>query len=289
MATYRMRALDGREFGPVETDTLHRWIREGRLVPSMLVEKDGNGDWRPARSFEDLSALFADAGGASASGPGAILAPIDGAETPRLVAAADPNLDVGYVFAKAWGLFEPTFALQALVYWLISGTIMAGTGGLGVLVTGPLMLGMAACALRRVDGGSIRFEQMFDGFKRFADALVANLLVQIAILVGTICCILPGIYVLIRLGATNYALADRARLTGVDALQDSWAITQDRFGSLLMVGIVSLLVLVLGFLACFVGLLVAWPVVLLAGAVVYRELVPRGVVEQIDGAAPATA
>jgi len=57
--SYRIRAGDNREYGPVDFATLERWLREARVRPTMPVWSSADNMWRPARERQELSAVFA--------------------------------------------------------------------------------------------------------------------------------------------------------------------------------------------------------------------------------------
>jgi hypothetical protein len=56
MADEWMVRVQGREYGPVDTDTVLEWKAEGRLIPQNEVQRTGTTDWRPAAEFAELFA-----------------------------------------------------------------------------------------------------------------------------------------------------------------------------------------------------------------------------------------
>lgn len=58
-ASYRIRAGDYREYGPVDFATLERWVRESRVQPTMLVWSSADNMWRKVREQQELNAIFA--------------------------------------------------------------------------------------------------------------------------------------------------------------------------------------------------------------------------------------
>jgi GYF domain 2 len=46
--------VEGKEYGPVETDTLHEWKREGRLIPANEVRRVGDERWICAAELPDV-------------------------------------------------------------------------------------------------------------------------------------------------------------------------------------------------------------------------------------------
>lgn len=91
-----------------------------------------------------------------------------------------------------WGIAIGTF----LVYGLISGVLTAipFLGGIAsLIITGPFMVGVCLFALSISRNGDPRLEIIFDGFKNFANALGAYLLMVLFIVLWTLLLIIPGI------------------------------------------------------------------------------------------------
>ena len=58
-SSYRIRAGDNREHGPVDFATLERWVREARVRLAMPVWSSADNIWRAARDRRELDAVFA--------------------------------------------------------------------------------------------------------------------------------------------------------------------------------------------------------------------------------------
>ena len=103
---YKIIGSDQKEYGPVSTDQMLRWIAEGRVNGQTLVQVEGQADWRSLATFPELAVLT-----------GAPATPVPTVSPDRvrsLVAApAIAMLIVGIVFAL-FGLFG---ALGAALGW----------------------------------------------------------------------------------------------------------------------------------------------------------------------------
>jgi hypothetical protein len=285
MTSYRIRGLDGREYGPVDFDTLARWAREGRVVPTMEIQLDGVGPWTPAQDVPALAPLFRPApppGSAPPAGtpaPGVSGTPPSGAEFgPRSFVASDnpatplrpaaaADLTVGSIFGKAFELFDWLLLGQFLV---VSILITASAG----ILAGPLLVGFTRCCLRKVDGKPFEFGDVFKGFDNFGHALLAYVLFAVVTSAGWSCCLIPGLFMTVKWWFWSSVLAEKPGRNAIDALTDSWYLTEGRFFDLLGLGLVGGLVSIAGLCLCVVGVYPAAVVVALASAVTFRQLVP---------------
>ncbi len=82
------------------------------------------------------------------------------------------------------------------------------------------------------------FEYALQNIIRF---FVANLLAGLAILVGLVFFIIPGILLAIKFSMTNYLLIDNQKMSGTEALSKSWDITTGHMGKVFGIIGVSLL------------------------------------------------
>jgi len=103
---YKIIGADQKEYGPVSTDQMLRWIAEGRVNGQTLVQADGQADWRSLATFPELAVLAATpAAPVPAAPPGGVRS--------LVTAPAVAMLIVGIVFAL-FGLFG---ALGAALGW----------------------------------------------------------------------------------------------------------------------------------------------------------------------------
>ena len=57
--TYTIRAMDGKEYGPVTFNDITQWIREGRVNQQTDIRRSDMDYWSPAAKFAELLPLFA--------------------------------------------------------------------------------------------------------------------------------------------------------------------------------------------------------------------------------------
>lgn len=119
-----------------------------------------------------------------------------------------------------WGLAVGTF----LVYMLIVGAVLAvRTSGViaSILITGPMMLGIATFSLTLSRNQDAKLEQIFEGFKNFGTALTAYVLMVIFIFLWMLLLIIPGIIRAIAYSQVFYIIAEDPSISAMDALRKS--------------------------------------------------------------------
>lgn len=95
--------VEGREFGPVDLDTLEEWRAEGRLIPTNEIRRENSETWQLAR---DVPELFPPVAVAAVAVPARSLPAII-VETFRIYARAFPQF-----FLLALVVAIPSFAMQ---------------------------------------------------------------------------------------------------------------------------------------------------------------------------------
>jgi uncharacterized membrane protein len=119
-----------------------------------------------------------------------------------------------------WGLAVGTFFVYMLIVILVSK--IPKVGGLAtLLITGPLVLGMTIFSLSLSRNTGAKFEQMFEGFKKFGTALATYLLMLIFIILWSILLIVPGIIAALSYSQTFFILADDGSVGGREAIRRS--------------------------------------------------------------------
>lgn len=150
---------------------------------------------------------------------------------------------------------------------MIVGLLTSALTILGQLV---VQSGVIKASLGLTRGEPLSFGSAFNGIN-WGNVVLTALLIALGAFVGFVLCFLPGI---IWLFLTSYALyfaVDRD-MPAVEAIKASINLVKDNVGVLLLFFLASLLVQFIGVCLCFVGLLVALPVVVLAQAYTFRTL-----------------
>jgi uncharacterized membrane protein len=206
--------------------------------------------------------------------------------TTEAAASYVPDLRVGSLLKRAWPIYKEhlgTIVGATLLYMLIFGVLSGGdflglgagavlSGNLLVLIlSGPLTVGLYSVMLRLVRGEQVSVTSMFDGFQHFGRALGVYLLMGLATIVGLILLIVPGIIVAVGLWPAPYLVFDEEQ--GVVAtLERAWEITRGYKFQLFVVAMVLLLIVVLGLVALFVGIIFTAAYAYVVSALAYEEL-----------------
>lgn len=130
------------------------------------------------------------------------------------------------VLKGKWG----STAVVVLVYLLVSLSISIGLdfikkglgSGVSLVVSPVLSYGLALYFLSFARGRSIEMGILFSGFSDIVRLVGTYLLMVLAIIIGFILLVVPGIIVAIGLSQTFFILADDKEIGAVDALKASW-------------------------------------------------------------------
>jgi uncharacterized membrane protein len=125
--------------------------------------------------------------------------------------------------------------------------------------------------MRRMFVGKSEVGDVFKGFNYFVPAMVAGILYSLFSSIGFALCLIPGFFVVAALQFPFLLILDKgmdfwpAMETSMDAAKRDW-------GGYLVFVLLQMLVVFAGVLACFVGLLVAIPVIHAASVAAYQDV-----------------
>jgi uncharacterized membrane protein len=148
------------------------------------------------------------------------------------------------------------------------GTIVAIVG---LLVSIGVSLGLTTFSLRAHD--NIQAVQITDLWNPgpFWRYFGAHILTVIAIALGFIALIVPGVILAMGLMFVPYIVIDRG-LGPIEAMKESWRVTKGHKWQLFLLFLALIGLNILGAIALIVGLLVTIPITMLAAAHAYRTL-----------------
>ncbi|MFM7617017.1 MAG: hypothetical protein ACKO72_06090 [Actinomycetes bacterium] len=134
-----------------------------------------------------------------------------------------------------------------------------------------LAMGLVRAALRVTDGGRPDVNQLTQT-EDFLPYLVVQIIAGVVIVVGLYLCILPGIIAAVFLGFAGYVVIDSHERDPIAAVRRSIEIVKPKFGPLLGLAFLMMLINIVGLLLCFVGLLFTYPMTAVVFAYAYRSL-----------------
>ncbi len=132
-----------------------------------------------------------------------------------------------------------------------------------------LALGLTRIGLNLVSGKAVSVGMLFGQGDKLVRAILGTLLFGIAVGVGCLFLIVPGIYIALRYGQYMMAIVDRD-MGVMDAFSYSSSVTTNNRTNLFVFWLLAMLICFAGMLACGVGLLIAVPIVWMASMVAYR-------------------
>ena len=162
---------------------------------------------------------------------------------------------------------------------LVEGLVNAASsailfGLLSLFIAGPMLFGNARCFLAIARGEKVRISMLFDGFKHFVNTMLAGILLTLAVVVGLVFLLIPGIILGVGFSQTFYILSDHPEMECNTAMAESWRIVMKGgfFWKVLGMGILQFFVIVGGLIALGIGLFFAVPVVYTASGLLYDEI-----------------
>lgn len=199
--------------------------------------------------------------------------------------SAPGGLSVGAAFSYGWQKFSQNAGPLIVVTLLVwaAGVVINVVGRafdsvlgqliisvLAFVITQVMTRGLVRAALTIVNGGRPDPGTAFS-FDNIGPYLVGSILFGLAVGVGLILCVIPGLIIGALLGFWAFACVEQD-LDGVSALRRSLELTRANFGQVILFGLAYIGVNLIGALLCGIGLLVTIPLSYVAAAHFYRQL-----------------
>jgi phage FluMu protein Com len=176
------------------------------------------------------------------------------------------------IMVIGWVVQIPFGVMQVVLDQQNQPEAAAGVNFLGTIVTNLVQLylgiGQAQIALKLARRQPAAFADLFGGAPLFLPVLGASLLFGIALFFGILLLIIPGIILAILLWPYYYLLVDQK--TGIiDSFSTAMTLGQMNWVTTIVLFLLSMGIMILGCLACGIGLLFAAPLVTMLWAVGY--------------------
>jgi uncharacterized membrane protein len=140
-----------------------------------------------------------------------------------------------------------------------------------VAVSTFFQVGLIRLWLQVARGERPRFEVVFSGGDRFLPLLGLSVLMGIAIGLGLVLFVVPGVLLALGWSMAPFYVVD-AGYGPVEALEASWEATKGRWGSLFLLFLAGIGFSILGLACCCIGVLASSPLTMLFFAMVYARV-----------------
>lgn len=266
---YKILGADQKEYGPVSSQQIIQWINEGRANANTMARAEGTETWLPLSSIPEFASLFA----AKPPPPTPSTPPPIGGGSPdtdaisRDVLARGRTIAAGHCISRGWDLVMKHF-------WLLVGAtfIISLVEGAIPLLTGVCRGGLLILMLKLIRGQRAEFGDCFVGFTdNFLQLFLVGLIVTLLVAVGTVFCIIPGIYLAVAWMMAIPLVADK-KMEFWPAMEVSRKVMNAHWWSMFALVLLGVLVILLGFCVCCVGVYVATPVFYAAWAYAYEDI-----------------
>lgn len=212
--------------------------------------------------------------------------------------AGTPPYSVGNAMSYGWAKFQANAGqiviagvivfLGAGVFWLLGTVIQnvivqgAGNGFLVSIFASAIVsffsflayqvigAGVIRGALGITEGRAFRFDEVLRT-DQLGPVVITSLITSAIVFVGTLLCFLPGIIASFLMSFSLYFVIDK-EMAPVDAIKASVELVTNNVGEALVWSLVAFVIVLVGAIACLVGLVAAIPVSIIGTAYTYKAL-----------------
>jgi len=150
-------------------------------------------------------------------------------------------------------------------------TYTAASSTVPVLLGGPAAMGLQWAALRQVSGKKAEVNDIVFGFNQFPTAVLICLVTGTIVVFASFLLIIPGLIAATML-QFPYLLAIDRKMDFWSAIKCSFEVSKQHFGALFALFLLQICVALGGLLLCWVGLIVAVPILYCSSAAAYIDL-----------------
>jgi hypothetical protein len=216
-------------------------------------------------------------------------------------AAVQLEPKVGSCYGHGWGVLWKNFLELLLVFivllvaaipatWLSLADEMGHYEGFlliffaiaySIMILAPLEYGLPYVALKAARGEKVEVKDVLEPYKNYFNVVLANLLVDIVIVVGLFFLIVPGIYFAVKLAFVPFLVVDR-KLDAIEAFKGSWRMTGGYGFEIFLIGLLAIPIYIGGFMLLGVGAIISTLWVSVAVASMYHAVVLRRKRREMD-------
>jgi uncharacterized membrane protein len=221
------------------------------------------------------------------------------------------RVEVGHVWNYAWQVWQLNLGLLVGVTLAVIGVSYAVGIPLGVIqvvldqndqheasvavaILGNLLsyavqtflgIGQAIIGLKLARQQPASFSDLFAGGSRFLPVLAVMLLGTVALLFGFALCIVPGIILALMFWPCYYLAVD-GKTSVLDSFSVAYTVTEGNYLTAFLLWLLTIAVMILGFLALCIGVLFAIPLVTVLWTTAYLMMSGQIPVPQMTTATP---
>lgn len=177
---------------------------------------------------------------------------------------------IAHVSKQTWALFRDDVLLWVLAAVVLSVAAIASLG----LMAGPLTVGFIELVRQARRGEPLALSTLFSRFDTFVPSLVAMIIIGIAVGLGMVLFVLPGLLAMLFATWTFHAIAYEGA-TGVDALRRSIDLVRGNFAQTVALMLLISIAHSIGGAVVF-GVLLTAPLSLIALTVGFERLTGEG-------------
>ena len=192
---YRIIGSDHLEYGPITKEQLIQWVREGRVNGQTLVKAEGETEWKPLSSFQELE----DSLRVGSALPPAILPIAQSAEElEETILNRVVTVNIGSCISRSWQIVKNNFWLTVgttflvfLASWMISAIPLLGYL-LGFILNEVLFGGLYWFFLKLIRGEETEVGDAFGGFRlAFIQLMLAGVIMGLLTMIAILIVCLP--------------------------------------------------------------------------------------------------
>ena len=197
------------------------------------------------------------------------------------------GLRVGDAVSYGWAAFKksPVQLVVVALVVLVVGALTSGIGNAvsresaifgvlvqlaGYIVSMILSLGLIRVALKVTRGEEVDVADLFKS-DQLGPYIGASILFGLMVGIGFIFCIVPGVILAVVFGFYGYVILEQGAGIGAGFTRAA-EITKGQRGTVLLLGLAFIGINLLGAIACGLGMLVSYPITVVAGGYAYRVL-----------------
>jgi uncharacterized membrane protein len=179
--------------------------------------------------------------------------------------------DIGACISAGVSGLKKNFVLHVVVTLLIA---IVGGFSFGLLY-GPMIVGYMRMLKAEEEGGTPQIGDVFKGFDDFLPAFLAAFLGGIAVSIGMMLCIIPGLLIM-AFPITAIYLVAMGEKDGINALKRAWGVIKGNLVSSALCAFVVAIVGSLGAILCGIGAILTLPIAFIGFYHLAKQLTDSG-------------